>query len=235
MQHILNEIFDKIYVINIDSATAKMDKIKTELSGINYERFSAITPNSADFEQNQASYITDIELAITLSHIKILKTAKKLNLKNVLIFEDDIIADTNFLDFQYEFMENFLNDNDWALFYLGGIHLKSPNYLQKGVFSNVSLLATHAYAINGKYFDIIINHLEKAKFKIPIDINYACYLSNVLPSFASRPRLYLQQHEHINIEAYKDIPLGDDKLKTYLMVTSFNNCKYADFIPKEIL
>jgi len=234
MKHKLNEIFEKIYVINVDSNTNRMENIKKELCGVDYERFSAVTPQSVEFIKNEECYVTDIELSITLSHIKVLKKARELNLRNVLIFEDDIVADKDFLNFKYEYIDNFLSTNDWAFFYLGGFHIKVPNSLQLGILNNISILASHAYAINRKYYDIIIDHLEKAKFKIPVDVDCAYYLHSVLPSFAVYPRLYLQSSREEKW-IYKDVSInGGDSLQMQIPPVTFAHYQWGKFIPQEL-
>jgi hypothetical protein len=102
--------FDAIYCINLDSATDRWQRAiaRFETLGIasRVRRFSAIdTPANS-------------QVGCALSHRAIVEEAHRLGLKNVLVFEDDVV-------FTVDARENLkialteLEGHDWGLLYLG--------------------------------------------------------------------------------------------------------------------
>lgn len=171
--------FEKSYYINLDHRIDRNTEVAEEFVKYNIvsERFSAVqisreeseamTKNGAAvWDSNVITYITPEELtdktrrqrSCTFSHIKIIELAKKQNLKNVLIFEDDVkfYEDINVKEILYNALIE-LDSLEWDLFMLGcnprGPIQKVTNHLAK----LTAFYTTHALAVNHTMYEKIIN------------------------------------------------------------------------------
>lgn len=173
----INEYFDKIYCINLDSKKDKWRRVKREFESksIEVERFSAIDGSLIDEKEfnelldkynpyrlsgESASLNGLIEnknsLGCLLSHLEIIKQAKLNNYKRVLIFEDDVILSN---DFNVKIKN--ISKLDWSIFYLGASQFNWNKIEEKGDFYLCkNTLGTFAYAIDSSIYDDLINLLE---------------------------------------------------------------------------
>ena len=150
----LNEYFDKIFCINLDKRIDKwlLSKKEFQKHDLIVDRFIAIEGNPDKIK----THLTDGGVGCTISHLEVFKLSKLLNLKNVLILEDDVdfIDDLNdrFNEYYKQIHEN------WGLLYLGGNHNGMP--IQK-ISENMAMITntytTHAYAVNNNIYDELIN------------------------------------------------------------------------------
>jgi len=194
----LNEIFDRIYIINLDEMKYKYDRSLLELKKINQDnviRFSGI-------KINDGKTIADRRNGCRTSHINIIKECKRDGLHNVLIFEDDIEIDEKIISY-YEKIKNFLTNNEWNLFYLGGNHNynSSVNRIYDTSYPYIKMtkdtLTTHAYAINANVFDDLIISAEKHEY---IDGFLRDSIQQRGKSFCIYPRMISQRTEFSYIE-----------------------------------
>lgn len=230
MKNKLNYIFEKFYVINIDPDSERMQRTRRELEGIHYERFPAITSFGNELVGNEKLYVKNLQLCITLSHLAIIKKAKEKKLNNVVIFEDDVFFDDDFAIYDLDLIKNFIEKNNWALFYLGGIHVKAPTLIDVGISRISNTVAIHAYAINGKYFDFIIDQLEKNKFKMPIDIFYVYFVQKQFPCYCCCPRLFLQDSVKEYIPYLKDV-INNNVLQLKLFPLTLEHTECYQWLP----
>ncbi len=231
MKNKLNNIFEKFYVINIDPNSERMQRIRNELEGIPYERFPAITSFGKELAKNERLCVKPLEVCITLSHLAIIRKAKEQNLKSVVIFEDDIYFDNDFAIYDLDLIKDFTKKNDWALFYLGGIHVKAPSLTGVGIARISSTLATHAYAINGKYFDLIINQIESNKLRMPLDIFYAYFIQKNFPCYCCCPRLILQDSIKEYVPYLKDV-INNNVFQLKLFPLMLEHTEWYQWLPK---
>lgn len=153
---LMNNFFDKIYCINLDRRTDRWEKCINEFKkhNLNVERFSAKDGKEINLPYPHAS-----ELGGTISHLNVIKLAKELNLKNVLILEDDVefISDLNFK----------INDimaqapQEWDMIYFGGNHVGGYQQINSVFYKIFRSYAIQCYAVNSKCFDTIINYLTE--------------------------------------------------------------------------
>ena len=87
-----------------------------------------------------------------------IKKAKENNLKNVLIFEDDVEFIDNLEELFSEKIKNV--PEDWDLIFFGGNHVGSLVKINKDVYKMTWSYALQMYAINSKFFDQLIIFLE---------------------------------------------------------------------------
>lgn len=231
MKSKLNDIFEKFYVINIDPDSERMQRTKRELDGIRYERFPAVTSFDDEIARKEKLYVKNLQLCITLSHLSIIKTAKEKNLKNVFIFEDDVFFDNDFAIYDLDLIGSFIEKNDWAMFYMGGIHVKAPTWVDVGITRISNTVAIHAYAVNGKYFDFMIDQIEENKFKMPIDIFYAYFVQNKFPCYCCCPRLWLQDSVKEYIPYLKDV-INNNTVHLKLFPLTMENTECYQWLPR---
>jgi len=187
---ILNNIFDAIYVINIDSEVDKWKLVKSELERnhiTNYTRFSGVIIDGE-------STVKSRNLGCTTSHVNIIKEVKRLGKENVLIFEDDVMFDDRIHDY-IDIINNFIKDNVWDLFYLGGNHEGNVEKVNDNIMRVNKTKTTHAYAINKTCFDNIINW----NINMPVDDMLIKHIQRKKNSYCIYPRLALQRPGYSNI------------------------------------
>lgn len=204
--NINNELFGGIFYINLEHRKDRKKQIESELNKMNlkYERYNAI--------KNEKGY-----LGCTLSHLNILKEAKRRNLKNVLIFEDDfkfIIDKSKF----WEKMNNFFNNNiDYDVLLIGYNIKKSEIYNDK-LLKILDSQTTSSYLVNSKFYDKLIKNFEEGYISLKetdIKEQYACdqYWKKLQPMnnwYAFKERIGIQR------ESYSDIERINVKYDTFI-------------------
>jgi glycosyl transferase family 25 len=139
-----------IYVINLDQRTDRLEQITKELGdmGLKFKRFPAIktTPGI---------------LGCGLSHLAVLKEARDLGLKNVLIFEDDfkfLIGKEEF----HEKIENFLRSESFDLVMLAYLVQKSEPVEGKAYIKVLNGQTASGYIVNERFYGKLIDLYEEA-------------------------------------------------------------------------
>jgi len=123
-QSTLNQLFDKIYVINLDK---RKDKLATRQQSFNdnnisYERFKALTPMDSFMNKKSEFFKKTFPkerwgaVACTMSHRAVLEKALKKN-QSVLICEDDLYFCDNFNDILSEKLKTL--PGNWNALHLG--------------------------------------------------------------------------------------------------------------------
>lgn len=196
----LNNFFDKVYCINLDRRPDRWEKSIKEFEkhNIEAERFTAQDGQllNIDFDKPYKG-----ELGGTISHLNVIKEAKRLNLKNVLILEDDV----EFInDFNKVFKEKYnYIPNDWDSLYFGGNHTGGIQKINPFIGKIFRTYAIHAYAVKNTIYDIIIEYLEykveqtlKSKTKLPVSVAADYFIADLQPSnnfYAFNPPLAYQK------------------------------------------
>lgn len=170
----LNDMFDHIYCINLDSRTDRWEESLAEFEkhGIkNVERVSAITADDARAMYPNLS-IKAGEAGLILSHIKILEDANKNNYESILILEDDVQFAETINDDLREIPDN------WEIIYFGGNHAwGQPSKINDKIAIANRTLAMHCLGIKRKAWQKM---LSKINLTVPVDVTYAnnVYLHN---------------------------------------------------------
>lgn len=148
----INNYFDKIYCINLDRRFDRWIKVSNDFKrlGINVKRFSAIDGLDINYGDD------NFTIACLLSHIEVIKDAKKNNFKRVLIFEDDVIFEKDFLK-KVEVIKNL----NWKLLYLGSSQFSWSKILKSDSFYSCNkTLGSFAYAVDFTIYDDILCFLD---------------------------------------------------------------------------
>lgn len=188
----LNEIFDKIYVINLDERTDRMeafDKQAKEL-GIIYERWPAIKGEKGVLPRKEAC---------KKSHRTAIKKAMDLGVQRVFVFEDDAA----FVDDFNNKLKHFYSEipENWDMLYLGAWHLNFKPY-KEGIVKMVNSYSAHAYGINTQFMS---KCYESTFNRLPVDLAMATRheQNNV---YCAKPALVYQAPGYSDLDKeYRDV------------------------------
>jgi len=166
--------FDKIFYINLDKRTDRLEACKGELNkvGVIAERQPGIIYEGFENKYRNAC------VGNSLAHAQCLIKSKGFN--NVLIFEDDI----EWLLNPQEVLENlnqFLIElpEDWDMFYLGiNMDMYEAYRISDHVAKITGGFSTHAYCVRSNLFDLLID-INSDKTIIHNDVAYA---NDVIPN-----------------------------------------------------
>jgi hypothetical protein len=155
----INDFFEKIYCINIDRRTDRWESCLKEFEkySLDVERFSATDGNIDNYN---LGYPYDNELAGAISHLNVIKKAKELNLKNILVLEDDVVFDDG-LNQLFSFFIKQLPD-DWDFINFGGNHIGGLRNISPNIGRMNRSYALHGYGVNSKSYDQIIEYMEQS-------------------------------------------------------------------------
>ena len=198
---------DKIFIINLDSRPDRLKNITDDLqkhSIVNYERFSAIRPTADMLNTTYKRYLNKHAelpyrigaLGCMLNHIGIIKIAKEMNYKKILILEDDCeIINDNII--------NIINDslcqleeinNKFMMLYLSGNHKRKYEQKSKNVAKINRTYTTHSYIVTENAYDIILHDLNECRSEIDyyyariFHPKYDCYCT--IPSLTTQKKGY---------------------------------------------
>ena len=145
-QTLLNLKIDKIFCISIEKRTDRREFLKTQ-----FEKFE----NTVDFKIVHRH--KDPVRGCLESHISCIKEAKENNYENILILEDDILIDEKVLS---EIQSPIYVPDDFDMFYLG-YHVNNGIRYGANVLKLISAQTTHAYIMNQRVFDYVLDNIEK--------------------------------------------------------------------------
>lgn len=188
----INDVFDRIVVINLDSRTDRMETFDEQAKkyGIKYERFSAVVANPPKLPPTWAC---------KESHIQVIKQAVKDKVKRLFVFEDDALF---VKDFNTKFSELYQElPEKWDMFYLGAWHLQYEKY-KEGLVKMIDSYSAHAYGINEHYMQDAFSAAYKPN---PIDIALAKKHPHI-KAYCAKPALVSQTPGFSDIEKeYRDV------------------------------
>jgi len=183
----INEIFDKVYLINLENDTDKYQIMKSKLDKLNikFELFKAIDGNKLK-NCKLLHFGNKGAVGCKMSHMKIIENAKYNNYSKILILEDDLYFWKNFNERFNSLYKNLMDiDKNWKLIYFGASNRINKNHINfkqinQSVYNIGSNFITGAYAIgydkslydtilknrydNRPYDDIIGNDIQKNNY-----------------------------------------------------------------------
>jgi GR25 family glycosyltransferase involved in LPS biosynthesis len=214
----LNSIVDKVYVINLEKDSEKLNSVTNELNyqHIVFERFDAINGKSikhdsrfTEFCNNYCGYGIK---GCALSHRTIWEESLKNNYEYIAVFEDDIIFNK---DFNTNLQLNYYTiPNDFDIIYLGSAFncgdtslYNTINEKVQGIHNtriNEKILKVHG--CGGSYAYIIsrkcIEKILKEKISFHIDTNFVDYIKKYnLKAYAFQPVLIEATTENSNLNS----------------------------------
>jgi len=153
------DYFDGAFYLNLDNRTERKEAFETRSkeAGLDIERFPAYVLKEEDVSNPFNNVGWHIKISCTYSHFKMIEEAKKRGWKNCLIFEDDAIFIEGFQEKIRTCIDELKNE-DWDIFYLGGEPESECYSISNSLAKCVTgLYGTHAYAINEKFYDRVLN------------------------------------------------------------------------------
>lgn len=179
----IEDLVDKIFIINLDSRVDKWDGIKNHLKNLNitnYERFSGIVPTMELIESDENKmrtyqYLKNNRghnyaigaLGCLLSHISVIQIAKNRGYKKILILEDD----ARFFDDHQKIFDNAikqLEGKSYDMLYLSTYHKIPGKKISKNVLKMVRGYTTVSYIISDSLYDDVINMASKSRKEIDV-------------------------------------------------------------------
>ena len=173
--------WDKIYIINLERREDRKEKMIEELKKENiknYEFIKAIDGqdkkiiNKFEKIKEKTNIINSGHFACLLSHIKAIKLAKKNNLNSVLILEDDVLFENNFMK-----KIKHIKINSYDIVYLGGIINKIKLFYNRWAKHNY-IIGAYAYIVTKNMYNILLDELKKLD-----DFVDLCYLKKIQKNY----------------------------------------------------
>ena len=218
MEHIsVNDFFDQVYLVNLKRRPDKLkvcQQLFAELH-IKYKIAKAVDfcdgiPEDYPTKPIEGSFLgtrAPGAWGCYQSHLEIIKDAKKNNYEKILILEDDVAADDNFVSLFSQKVKDL--PEDWKLFYLGAsAHTGVP---KKKVTDHISQtfesFTTSSYGIHSSIYDKILESENVADKTIDlflvkdIQSTYPCYV--VTPTIMwQAPGFSDIQQKHLNYTGF---------------------------------
>ena len=164
----INDVFPHKVCINLDRRPKRWEEAQKEFARheIKFvQRFSAVDGNKliapAHWQRPKGAY------GCLLSHLQVVEEARQRGLPNILIFEDDVVFDSQFRDKFALYIRQL--PPVWDMLFFGALHRDDPIHLSQNVYRVSQSHSTFAYALNQTIFDrfIVSNHAAKT----PVDVN----------------------------------------------------------------
>lgn len=235
---LIQEYFDKIYVLNLKKRTEKLDLISNRLESLDipFEIFNAVDGSVMKkiwyvFKETSPYFANPNYLATAISHLSIYKDAIEKNYNRILILEDDvkIHKDIN------NIFSNMISKipEDWELLYLGYIPLSDDcqywdyniinnRYINDIVFWAKNLWGMYSYGISRELMDNIIDIYDK-NFPMELDRYYVLNTQQQKKCLGTSPQLFC-------VDDIKSDNLGYDQPGMIERSVDVRYSKHEDYI-----
>ena len=189
----LNEIFDRVVVINLDKRTDRMEEFDRQAKeiGLEYIRYSAVEAIPQELRPTDAC---------RLSHLQVLQDAVNDGVQRLFVFEDDAQFVPDF-DRQLNLFLSKIHPK-WDMLYLGAwIHKSEP--VADGVVRLLDSYSAHAYGINTEFMELALSCVKHRNQ--PVDIALSM-LHPRINAYCAKPALVGQSPGYSDIEKeYRDV------------------------------
>ena len=193
----MNNFFDKIFCINLDSRPDRWQSATEEFAkhSLQVERIAGIDGSKMNLDFPPE--IKEGAVGCALSQFFAIKYAKQLGLNNFLLLEDDIQFEDNINNVFEEYVKEV--PEDWDMLYLGGQHFHGMNLQQvsENVYKCEYTLAAHSVAFRSTVFDRFIDKL--VDITKPCDVHYA-ESHKEINAYVFIPHLTWQRNSYSDIE-----------------------------------
>lgn len=164
----LNEIFPYKTCINLDRRVERWEQMLAKFARLdiqNVRRLAAVDGQRIvvppDWSDTPGAY------GCLLSHLEVVREARRLGVASVLILEDDAAFDSHLQD---NFSKYFLQvPPGWDMLHFGAMHMDEPIQVSENVVRTRSANSTFAYALKHTIFDAFIELNSKAH--TAVDLN----------------------------------------------------------------
>lgn len=192
----LNNIFDKIYCINLEHRKDRWEKCQEYFNKYNLvvERFNGVNGKNV-IDDIRKNVLLDGEIGILLTHIEIIKEAKDKGYKSIFIFEDDVEFIEGF-DEMFSVISKQIPDN-FDFLYLGGNNIQGSTKITTNIHKIYHTYAIQSFGIKNTMFDYILENLPN--YTKQIDVFYA-ELHSKTNSYIIKPHLCWQRADYSDIQ-----------------------------------
>ncbi len=171
---ILNDKFDKIFVISSHPTYNRLNNIKNIFQGFGISYELIISPDKRYFDDyslvdKKNIWIGSGNKSLISANESILLKSKIEKYKSICVFEDDVFFTSDYLKILINFFKE-LND-DWQILNLGyhahsNVNMNSKNKVHKIIKDDV-IVGTHAVCYKENIYDELLTEFSKNKY--PID------------------------------------------------------------------
>ena len=198
----LNNLVDKIFIINLESRPDKYNDITKALDNLkitNYERFNAIKPSLDEIYKSKPlvtlynkTYYGKGVVGCKLSHIEVIKIARDRGYKQILILEDDAKPIDNFETILNNVISELTTiDDKWSFLYLSANHKEKGVPLSGHIKQCKTAYTTAAYIVRSNVFEEIIT--EACTHVKEIDTYYVDIIQKSHTCLGTFPNLFTQK------------------------------------------
>ena len=200
--NILNQFFDKIYCINLDSRTDRWEECLYQFDIKNIKNFDRITPCDVSTE-NPVGVNRHCEWSLIRTHEKIINHAIENKFEKILILEDDFEFCDLHSEYKKESFEKRFEDElrflpqNWDMLFLGNSTITQNFTHVEGEIYRLGFSHTaHAVGICHNIFEKILKIIPNADE--PIDIMYS-RLMQEYNIYGFKPNLISQRPSFSNL------------------------------------
>lgn len=187
-----------IFYINLKHRLDRKKQIENEIKklGCPFQRIDAIKNKNGG-------------LGCVRSHIKSIELAKRKNLRNILIFEDDFVFTENNNVIREKINNAFkILKNNWDVIMLSGNILKTEDSIYDDLDKVIDVQTASGYIINRKYYDTLLNNFKEAEKHLANNEDYTKwaldqYWKTLQPNdnwFIMSPTIGKQKESYSDIE-----------------------------------
>ena len=175
----VNDVFPHKACINLDRDLESWGRlqaalIRQDIRGV--RRVSAVDGSRlelpATWRHSAGAY------GCLLSHLQVVRDARKRGLPSLLILEDDVLFDPSFSEKFPVFVRGL--PADWDMVFLGALHREDPDPVAENVVRIRQAYCTHAYALRDSIFDAFIAANDGSPNQVDVNngvlqSNHNCY------------------------------------------------------------
>jgi GR25 family glycosyltransferase involved in LPS biosynthesis len=197
----LKKYFDKIFCINLDRRTDRLQHFIDQSKKFNISDFQrvpavdGVSINTKDYN----SPLNNGELGLVLTTIKIFELCLDKKYNNVLILEDDCVFEPELhnIDKYFESLPN-----DWDMIYFGGNHNVHGSYPEPEMVNDFVKKVSYTYSshmigFNIKIYEKILSLLKTYQYQV--DVVYSL-LQKENNCYTFYPRLSTQLVDYSDIQ-----------------------------------
>lgn len=160
----LNEKFPYKICINLDRRPERWQQMqrKFDRHGIySVRRFPAVDGNKVELPANWAH--TPGAYGCLMSHLEVVREARRLGVSNVLILEDDVVFDDHLQKKLVSYLQQL--PPDWDMLFFGALHKDEPIKVANNIALITQAYSTYAYVLRDTVFDdfIALNQTSEAE------------------------------------------------------------------------
>ena len=143
---------DHIYIIHLCN-NGRLENINKQLKKIKPRSISVLF--NEGFKSGKKDKDIDVSYKdLVDANLFVMRDAKKKGYNNILIFEDDFVISKDFMDKDnLESINNFINHNDYDVFYLGCVIRKIKEKINENILLIDKCWSTHAIIFSKKIID----------------------------------------------------------------------------------